>query len=246
MAKGVEEFWKILHPNIEEIKYSDSGDRMLILRHLDEINKDYDEITNGYRINGLKIDERKIVKGIVDHYRIEEYFELLYPGYSKMSVLKRAELGPKKSFMQRHVDVIKEMYYKEAFGKEWDIGEDKEREILQSVVSKVEKADEYFQFLHPNYDQLSTVEKDKLEPEFNFLVDNIDYIDKEYRRTVMEKVAGGVTVDNTQSGKIIRSIVEEKKAIITVGDVGKALGMQVDQPGLADLPGADRPEGPDE
>ena len=134
------------------------------------------------------------------------------------------------------------MYYKEAFGKEWDIGEDKEREILQSVVSKVEKADEYFQFLHPNYDQLSTVEKDKLEPEFNFVVDNIDYIDEKYRRTVMEKVAGGVTVDNTQSGKIIRSIIEEKKAIITVGDVGNALGIpvlpQVDQPGL--------PEGPEE
>ena len=245
MAKDVEEFWKILHPNIEEIKYSDSGDRMLILRHLDEINKDYDEITNGYRINGLKIDDRKIVKGIVDHYRIEEYLELLYPGYSKMSVLKRAELGLKKSFMQRHVDVIKEMYYKEAFGKEWDIGKDKEREILQSVVSKVEKADEYFQFLHPNYDQLSIVEKDKLEPEFNFVVDNIDDIDKKYRRTVMEKVAGGVTVDNTLSGKIIRSIVEEKKAIITVGDVGKALGMQVDHPQVVQ-PGADRPEGPEE
>ena len=58
MAKDVEEFWKILHPNIEEIKYSDSGDRMLILRHLDEINKDYngdvDEWAqdNGYSIFG--------------------------------------------------------------------------------------------------------------------------------------------------------------------------------------------------
>ena len=137
MAKSVEDFWKILHPNIEEIKYSDSEDRMLILRHLEEINKDYDETTNGYKINGLKIDERRIVKGIVDHYRVEEYFELLYPDYSRMTNEEKYNVGSDKAFMQRHVDDIKEMFSNaklKASQEEGDITQDREREILQAIV----------------------------------------------------------------------------------------------------------------
>ena len=141
MIKEIEEYFRLLYPNVKELKNEEAlyavKDYIFIGKHIEKIHRKFEDIVSNKEKNGEEIDEQKIIANVVKLIKSDRYFELLHPDVETLTPKEEFETMSDRAFITEHISEIDRKFEDIVSNKEKNGEEINKQAIIKSVIEGV-------------------------------------------------------------------------------------------------------------
>ena len=141
MIKEIEEYFRLLYPNVKELKNEEAlyavKDYIFIGKHIEKIHRKFEDIVSNKEKNGEEIDEQKIISNVVKLIKSDRYFELLHPDVETLTPKEEFETMSDRAFITEHISEIDKKFEDIVSNKEKNGEEINKQAIIKSVIEGV-------------------------------------------------------------------------------------------------------------
>lgn len=141
MSKEIEEYFKLLYPNVKDLKNEEAfyamKDYIFIDKHIEKIHRKFENIVSNKEKNGEEIDESKIIVNVVNSIKSDRYFELLHPEFETLTPEEEFETMRDMAFIAEHIGEIDRKFQDIVRNKEKNCEEINKQAIIKSVIEGI-------------------------------------------------------------------------------------------------------------